>query len=74
MQLALHLPKQPVFTVLDLQAVHHILSQLVSVLGGKNEPTKLPSSLSLAQCCAMLQLAVLYAVLPPPSNSTFRIP
>ena len=44
MKYALHLLKQPIFTVLDLQAVHHILPQLVLVLGGKDEPTKLPGS------------------------------
>ena len=45
---ALHLPKQPVFTVCDLQAVHHILPQLVLVLGGRDEPAKLPASPSPA--------------------------
>ena len=44
MKYALHLPKQPVLTVFDLQAVHHILPQLVLVLGGKDEPAKLPGS------------------------------
>ena len=48
MKYALHLPKQPVLTVFDLQAVHHIFPQLVLVLGGKDEPAKLPASLSPA--------------------------
>ena len=29
MQLALHFPKQPIYTVLDLQAVHHILPEFI---------------------------------------------
>ena len=48
MKYALHLPKQPVLAVFDLQAVHHIFPQLVLVLGGKDEPAKLPASLSPA--------------------------
>ena len=43
MKYALHLSKQPVLTVVDLQAIHHILPQLVLVLGGKDEPTNLPA-------------------------------
>ena len=55
MKYALHLPKQPVLTVFDLQAVHHTLPQLALVLGGKDEPAKLPASPPLhstAQCCS----------------------
>ena len=63
MQLILHLPKQPVLTVFDLQALHHILSQFVLVPGGKNKPGKQPSSPSLSHCCDMLQFAVFYAVI-----------
>ena len=48
MKYALHLPKQPVFILLDLQAVHNTLPQLLLVLGGKDEPAKLPASPSPA--------------------------
>ena len=48
MKYALHLPKQLDFTLLDLQAVHNILPQLVLVLRGKDEPAKLPVSPSPA--------------------------
>ena len=48
MKYVLHLPKQPVLTVFDLQAVHHTLPQLVLVLRGKDEPAKLLASPSLA--------------------------
>ena len=41
MQLSLHLPKPLVLTIVDIQKVHHIIPQLVLVLGGKNGPAKL---------------------------------
>ena len=63
MQLAPHLPKQPVFTVLDRQTCFHNLSQAIHAHQTKSGPVKMPGPPYAAECCVVLQLAVLYAVL-----------
>ena len=63
MKIALLLPKQPILTVLVLQTCFHGLSHTVCTLQTKDGPAKMPGPPYAMQCCAVLQLAVLYAVL-----------
>ena len=57
MQLAPHLPKQPIFTVLDRQTCFHRLSQVTRTQQTKDRPAKIPDPPYAAQCCAVLRSA-----------------
>ena len=46
MQLAFHLSRRPIFTILGLQTVHHVLLQPVLVLGDEEDLAKLLGSVA----------------------------